>query len=90
MASLLYRLGAFGFQRWRTMTVGWLFVLGAVVGLGVEFHGSFQNSGSIPGSPAQTALTRMGRPWPDPNGIGDPDARRSGGSRARSAWTKVC
>lgn len=90
MASLPYRLGAFGVQRWRAMTVGRLFVLGAVVGLGVEFHGSFQNSGSVPGSPAQTAPTRTGRPWPDPNGIGDPDARRSGGSRARAAWTKVC
>ncbi|MGW2642652.1 hypothetical protein [Streptomyces sp. NPDC001348] len=90
MATLLYRLGAFGAQRWRTMAVGRLFVLGAVVGLGVEFHGSFQNSGSIPGSPAQTAPMRMDRRWPDANGIGDPDARRSAGSRARSACRKVC
>lgn len=66
MASLPYRLGAFGVQRWRAMTVGRLFVLGAVVGLGVEFRGSFRNSGSIPGPPAQTALTRMDWRWPDP------------------------
>ncbi|MEW2300525.1 hypothetical protein AB0958_11200 [Streptomyces sp. NPDC006655] len=85
MATFLYRLGAFGARRWRTTLIGWLVALAAVVGLGLLFPGSFQNTDSIPGSPAQTALTRVDRHWPDPNGIGDPDARRSGGSRARFA-----
>ena len=66
MATLLYRLGAFGAQRWRTMLVGCVLALGAVIGLGISFAGSFQNSSSIPGSPAQTALTKMERHWPDP------------------------
>ncbi|MFD6285722.1 MMPL family transporter [Streptomyces sp. NPDC060205] len=67
MAALLYRLGAFGARRWRTMVVGWLLALGAVTGLGFSFAGSFEDSGSIPGSPAQTALTRMDRHFPSPD-----------------------
>ncbi|MFJ8140842.1 MMPL family transporter [Streptomyces sp. NPDC096013] len=66
MATLLYRLGASGAQRWRTMLVGWVLALGAVIGLGISFAGSFQSSNSIPGSPAQTALTKMDQHWPDP------------------------
>ncbi|WP_413100069.1 MMPL family transporter [Streptomyces sp. Inha503] len=67
MATLLYRLGAWGALRWRTMLIGWLLALGVVVGLGVSFAGSFADSGSIPGSPAQTALTRMERHFPEPD-----------------------
>ncbi|WP_413760421.1 MMPL family transporter [Streptomyces sp. MMBL 11-3] len=67
MATLLYRLGAFGARRWRTMLVGWLLALGASIGLGFSFAGSFQDSGSIPGSPAQVALTKMDRHFPSPD-----------------------
>ncbi len=67
MATLLYRLGALGARRRRTMVIGWAVALAAVIGLGLLFSGSFQNSSSIPGSPAQTALTRMDRHWPDPD-----------------------
>ncbi|WP_063790217.1 MMPL family transporter [Streptomyces sp. NRRL B-24085] len=67
MATLLYRLGAFGARRWRTMLTGWLLGLLAVVGLGVSFAGSFADSSSIPGSPAQTALTKMERHFPEPD-----------------------
>jgi RND superfamily putative drug exporter len=49
------------------MVIGWLLVLGAVIGLGVTFAGSFQDSGSIPGSPAQVALTKMDRHFPEPD-----------------------
>lgn len=64
MATLLYRLGAFGARRWRAMTVGWLIVLAAVITLGISIGGSLQNTDSIPGSPAQIALTQMDRQWP--------------------------
>ncbi|MDQ0811047.1 RND superfamily putative drug exporter [Streptomyces sp. B3I7] len=67
MAALLYRLGALGARRWRTMLVGWLVALGALIGLGFSAAGDFQDSGSIPGSPAQTALTKMDRHWPSPD-----------------------
>ncbi|MBQ1092781.1 MMPL family transporter [Streptomyces sp. B93] len=49
------------------MLIGWLLALGVVTGLGVSFAGSFTDSGSIPGSPAQTALTRMERHFPEPD-----------------------
>jgi RND superfamily putative drug exporter len=49
------------------MLIGWLLALGAVVGLGVSFAGSFTDSSSIPGSPAQTALTKMQRHFPEPD-----------------------
>ncbi|PSM45019.1 MMPL family transporter [Streptomyces dioscori] len=49
------------------MLVGWLLALGAVTGLGFSFAGSFEDSGSIPGSPAQTALTKMDRHFPSPD-----------------------
>ncbi|MFE9644940.1 MMPL family transporter [Streptomyces sp. NPDC006365] len=67
MAAFLYRLGAWGARRWRRMLIGWLVGLGVVVGLGLSFAGSFADSGSIPGSPAQTALTRMERHFPEPD-----------------------
>ncbi|MGN9815263.1 MMPL family transporter [Streptomyces sp. SD11] len=67
MAALLYRLGALGARRWRTTLVGWLLALGAVTGLGFSFAGSFEDSGSIPGSPAQTALTKLDRHFPSPD-----------------------
>ncbi|MFE1434016.1 MMPL family transporter [Streptomyces griseoaurantiacus] len=67
MATLLYRLGALGARRWRTMLVGWLVALGALIGLGLSAAGDFQDSGSIPGSPAQTALARMDRHFPSPD-----------------------
>src|SRR4051812_21140369 len=67
MATLLYRLGALGARRWRTMLAGWLLALAAVIGLGFSIAGDFQDSGSIPGSPAQTALTKMDRHFPSPD-----------------------
>jgi RND superfamily putative drug exporter len=49
------------------MLTGWLLALGAVAGLGVSFAGSFTDSSSIPGSPAQTALTKMEQHFPEPD-----------------------
>src|SRR5947209_16549111 len=46
---------------------GWLIVLAAVAALGIASGGSLQNTKSIPGSPAQTALTRMDQHWPTPD-----------------------
>jgi RND superfamily putative drug exporter len=66
MATLLYRLGALSARRWRMTMLAWLVVLGGVVALGVTSSGTFQMSSSIPGSPAQTALTRMDQHWANP------------------------
>ncbi|MCF0081405.1 MMPL family transporter [Streptomyces lomondensis] len=73
------------------MLVAWLVTLAAVIGLGFAFAGSFQDSSSIPGSPAQTALAKMDRHFPSPDAqsaqlvfqapagrkVTDPDLRRS-------------
>lgn len=67
MAALLCRLGAFGARRRRMVMLGWLIVLAAVAALGIAFGGSPQNTDSIPGSPAETALTRMDQHWPSPD-----------------------
>jgi RND superfamily putative drug exporter len=66
MATLLYRVGAFGARRWRTMMLAWLVILGAVIALSVASSGTFQKSSTIPGSPAQTALTKMDQHWANP------------------------
>ncbi len=93
MATLLYRLGDFGARRWKTMVIGWLLVLGAVIGLGITFAGSFQNSGSIPGSPAQVALTKMDRHFPEPDAqsaqivFQTPAGRKLTGGAPRAALT---
>ncbi|MFD7323329.1 MMPL family transporter [Streptomyces sp. NPDC059875] len=39
-----------------------------MAGLGISFAGTFQDSDSIPGSPAEAALTKMDRHWPEPAG----------------------
>ncbi|MFE6482526.1 MMPL family transporter [Streptomyces sp. NPDC057757] len=67
MATFLYRVGAFGARRWRVVLAGWVLVLGAVIGVGFSVGGSFADSGSIPGSPAQTALDKMDRHFPEPD-----------------------
>ncbi|WP_205857195.1 MMPL family transporter [Phytoactinopolyspora endophytica] len=68
MATLLYRLGRFGARRWRTVLSGWVLALGVVAVVGVSFAGTLQDSDSIPGSPAETALTKMDRHWQEPDG----------------------
>lgn len=50
MATLLYRLGALGVRRRRTMILGWLIVVAAIAALGITAGGSLQNTRSIPGS----------------------------------------
>ncbi|NUR59315.1 MAG: MMPL family transporter [Catenulispora sp.] len=49
------------------MIFGWLILLAAVVGLGIASGGKLQNTKSIPGSAAQTALTRMDQHWHTPD-----------------------
>jgi putative drug exporter of the RND superfamily len=65
MSTFLYRLGAFAARRRRTVVLGWLFILGCIVVLGVLNSGTLQSSSSIPGSPAQTALTKMDLHYPN-------------------------
>ncbi len=67
MGETLHRLGAFCARRRRTVLVVWLLFITAIIGCGVMFAGTFQSSSSIPGSPAETALTKMDQHFPSPD-----------------------
>ncbi|KPI02523.1 MMPL domain protein [Actinobacteria bacterium OK006] len=61
MAVLLHRWGVFAVRRRRTVLALWLLVVAAIAALGIGFAGSFDSKSDIPGSAAQSALTRMDR-----------------------------
>ncbi|MFF3656330.1 MMPL family transporter [Streptomyces olivochromogenes] len=61
MAVLLHRWGVFAVRRRRTVLAVWLLVVTAIAALGISFAGSFDSRSDIPGSAAQSALTKMDR-----------------------------
>lgn len=65
MATLLYRLGHFSFNRpWRVIGV-WLVLLVAVLGGGIALGGQGQESFEIPGTESQQALDRLNAVFPE-------------------------
>lgn len=54
-------MGVFAVRRRRTVLALWLLVVAAIAALGIGFAGSFDSKSDIPGSAAQSALTRMDR-----------------------------
>ncbi|BCJ49876.1 hypothetical protein Asp14428_13510 [Actinoplanes sp. NBRC 14428] len=66
MAGFLYRLGALGARARYRILIGWAVIIGAVVMLAILFPGTFESSSSVPGSPAQTAYTKMERHFAGP------------------------
>jgi RND superfamily putative drug exporter len=67
MATLLHRLGAFSARRRLFVIPGFLLALVAVLAIAVGAGGSFEDSSSIPGSPAQHALDAMDTHFPEPD-----------------------
>jgi RND superfamily putative drug exporter len=65
VATYLYRLGALAARRRLTFLALSLTALTAVLVLAFGNAGSFQSSGSIPGSPAQVALDKADQHFPD-------------------------
>lgn len=61
MAVLLHRWGVFAVRRRRTVLALWLLVVAAIAALGISFAGSFDSKSDIPGSAAESALTKMDR-----------------------------
>ncbi|TXS48536.1 MMPL family transporter [Streptomyces sp. uw30] len=59
MAVLLHRWGVFAVRRRRTVVTVWLFIVAVIAAVGVTFAGSFDSKSDIPGSAAQSALTKM-------------------------------
>jgi RND superfamily putative drug exporter len=68
MARYLQRVGAFAVRRRRSVLLGWLAILVALFAFAVLGAGSFADSSSIPGSPAQRSLDQMDRAFPSPDG----------------------
>ncbi|MBN9151187.1 MAG: MMPL family transporter [Micrococcales bacterium] len=65
MATLLYRLGRFSFQRpWRVIAT-WLVLLVAILGGGFALGGQSQESFVIPGTESQQALDRLEAVFPE-------------------------
>jgi len=59
MATLLYRLGSWAARRRRAVLAGWLLVLIAAGAGALGLSGTFTNSFSIPGTPAQAAMDEL-------------------------------
>lgn len=65
MATLLYRLGRYSFQRpWRVIAT-WLVLLVAILGGGFALGGQSQESFVIPGTESQQALDRLDAVFPE-------------------------
>ncbi|GLY15714.1 membrane protein [Kineosporia sp. NBRC 101677] len=69
MATFLYRVGALAARRRLTFLSLSLTSVLVVLGLALSFPGSFESGSSIPGSPAQAALEKMDRHFPEDGGI---------------------
>ncbi|GAA1343120.1 MMPL family transporter [Arthrobacter roseus] len=68
MASLLYRLGKFAYQRRWWVISAWLVIIIAVGGSVAAFSGKMTNSFSIPGTASQNVLNTLQEEFPDAAG----------------------
>ncbi|NUP74180.1 MAG: MMPL family transporter, partial [Sinomonas sp.] len=68
MATLLYRLGRFAYdRRWLVLSV-WIAVLLAVGGSALAFHGALSNTFQIPGTETQRMLDKLKAELPSSSG----------------------
>src|SRR5437763_3938385 len=68
MATVLYRLGGWTYDRRRTVVAIWVAVLVALGVLAAAFGGHVSNSFSVPGTESQRALTLLNREFPGTGG----------------------
>lgn len=68
MATLLYRLGGWTFERRRRVVVGWLVVAVALGALAAGVGGRVSNSFSVPGTESQRALDLLNKEFPGAGG----------------------
>jgi RND superfamily putative drug exporter len=68
MASVLYRLGGWTFDRRRTVVMIWVLVLVALGAIAVAAGGKVSNSFTVPGTESQRALNLLNKEFPGTGG----------------------
>ncbi|MCD0451564.1 MMPL family transporter [Actinocorallia sp. API 0066] len=68
MATLLYRLGRWSFQRRRAVVAVWLLLLALIGGAAVAFSGPTSGELTMPGTESQRAMTALERDFPQAAG----------------------
>src|SRR2546421_9706422 len=68
MATVLYRLGGWTYDRRRTVVAIWVAVLVALGVLAAAFGGHVSNSFSVPGTESQQALNLLNKEFPGTGG----------------------
>jgi RND superfamily putative drug exporter len=68
MATLLYRIGRFSYRRAWFVIIGWVLVLGGILGAGLALGGQTQESFSIPGTESQQTIDKLTNLFPSAAG----------------------
>jgi RND superfamily putative drug exporter len=70
MSHLLERLGGFAARRYGVFIVGWLIILGGLLGANRAFGGQYVNDYTVPGSNSSNGLNVLNSDYPQQGGFG--------------------
>ena len=68
MTKLLERLGSFAARRYWIVIVGWLIILGGLLGARHAWGGEYVNNYTVPGSPSNSGLNVLNSSFPSQGG----------------------
>src|SRR5215217_3048775 len=68
MATYLYRLGRWSYDRRRVVLIAWLLALAAVVACATAFKGQIDNKFEVPGTESQQAQKLLEEKYPEASG----------------------
>ena len=90
MNQLLERLGSFAARRYLIVIIGWLIILGGLVGAKQAFGGSYINNYNVSGTGSDTGLNVLNDTYPSQGGYGGQIVFHSGnGSISSSDQTAI-